>query len=388
MIPPALLVTLALLSATAPFATDMYLPVMPAIAAEFGVSASAVQLTLTGFFLGMASGQLFAGPLSDALGRRQLLLWGAAVALVASVLAAAAGGIGMLVVARGLQGLGGGMCVVLARAIVPDLAHGDAATRAFSLLMAMGTVAPIIAPIAGGLLAGPVGWRGIYLALAALHALQLVLAWALVPATGGGVRDGGLVRTLLAGYAAVLRQPVMWGFVLAMSFAFATLFSFIAASSFVIQEVYGFGPLAYSLLFAVNAAGLLAGNLLNARVGRALPMLRAGTIVMVLAAACVLAAVLADAAPALVLFCVFFATAPCSLVMGNTMALATGRMRQRAGAVSAVLGCAQSLMAGAVSPLVGLGADRELSMAVGLTACSVVAAAGAWWATAARRSAA
>ena len=136
MIPFPLVASLALLSATAPFATDMYLPVMPAIVADLDTTRSMVQLTISGFFIGMGAGQLLVGPLSDALGRKPLLLTGASVALAASVVSAMAPSATVLVVARVFQGLGGGACVVLARAIVPDLVHGAAAAKAYSLLMA------------------------------------------------------------------------------------------------------------------------------------------------------------------------------------------------------------------------------------------------------------
>ncbi|MEX3514738.1 MULTISPECIES: MFS transporter [unclassified Corynebacterium] len=174
--PYSLLLSLALLSATAAFATDVYLPVMPAIAAEFGVADAWVQLTLTAFFVGLAAGQLFIGPLSDALGRKTLLLLGAVGAVAASVLAALAPNIGVLIAARFLHGLGGGACVVLSRAVVPDLLVGKAAARAFSLLMAIQAIAPALAPIIGGLLAEPIGWRGIYWVLVGLHVVQLLLA--------------------------------------------------------------------------------------------------------------------------------------------------------------------------------------------------------------------
>ena len=136
MIPLPLLATLALLSATAPFATDMYLPVMPAIMEDLDTTRSMVQLTISGFFIGMGVGQLLIGPLSDVVGRKRLLILGAAVALAASALAALAPSALVLVAARVLQGLGGGACVVLARAVVPDLLQGAAAAKAYSLLMA------------------------------------------------------------------------------------------------------------------------------------------------------------------------------------------------------------------------------------------------------------
>src|SRR5699024_4961257 len=181
----SLLLALALLSATAPFATDMYLPTLPAVGEEFGAPDSVVQLTLSGFFIGMALGQLMVGPISDVIGRRKLLITGAIVALVASAIAALSPSIAVFIAARFLQGLGGGACVVLARAQMTGLVSGREAAKTYSLLMAILAIAPAVAPIAGGLLAEPIGWRGIYWVLAGLHAVQLLVVLRIIPETGG-----------------------------------------------------------------------------------------------------------------------------------------------------------------------------------------------------------
>ena len=385
MIPVPLMLTLALLSATAPFATDMYLPVLPHIAGEFGVEQAVVQFTLTGFFVGMAFGQLLIGPVSDVVGRRRLLLWSAGLALVASVLAALASGIGVLILARILQGLGGGACNVLARSVVPDLLSGSAAAKTFSVLMAIGGIAPAIAPVIGGLLAEPVGWRGIFWTLTGLHAAQLLLAFLLVPETGGKAeRTGGLVRTVAGNYLSVVRMPLVWGFLLAMAFGFGALFSYISASSFVLQTVYGFSPAHYSLLFAINALGMLVATTINSRLVTrfgAVTMLRAGLLLCVGGGLILTVAALADAPWYLIVACVLLATSPVGFIMGNATALATGIRRELAGSISAVMGFVQSLLGGIVSPLMGLGSHPTHTMAFGILTCGISAAAAGFWAT-------
>ena len=149
-----LLITLALLSAVAPFATDLYLPAFPAMVADLHTSPTAVQLTLTAFLLGLASGQLVFGPLSDRFGRVKPLVIGAAVCVLASLAAVLAPSIEVLVAARFAQGLTGAAGMVIGRAIISDLATGRAAARAFSLMMIVAGVAPIVAPLAGGFLTG------------------------------------------------------------------------------------------------------------------------------------------------------------------------------------------------------------------------------------------
>lgn len=385
MIPVPLMLTLALLSATAPFATDMYLPVLPHIAGEFGVEQAVAQFTLTGFFVGMAFGQLLIGPVSDVVGRRRLLLWSAGLALVASVLAALAPGIGVLILARILQGLGGGACNVLARSVVPDLLSGSAAAKTFSVLMAIGGIAPAIAPVIGGLLAEPVGWRGIFWTLTGLHAVQLLLAFLLVPETGGKAeRTGGLVRTVAGNYLTVVRMPLVWGFLLAMAFGFGALFSYISASSFVLQTVYGFSPAHYSLLFAINALGMLVATTINSRLVTrfgAVTMLRAGLLLCVGGGLILTVAAVADAPWYLIVACVLLATSPVGFIMGNATALATGIRRELAGSISAVMGFVQSLLGGIVSPLMGLGSHPTYTMAFGILTCGIIAAAAGFWAT-------
>src|SRR5690625_2358208 len=218
----------------------------------------------------MALWQLMVGPIPDVIGRRRLLAAGAIVALLASAIAALSPSIALFVAARFLQGLGGA-CVVLARAMVPDLLSGREAAKTYSLLMAILAIAPAVAPIVGGLLAEPIGWRGIYWVLTGLHAVQLLVVLKIVPETGGqspGGQDATGQRFLarvLSNYAAVLKSPRFWGFLTAMAFAFASMFCYIAASSFVFQQEFGLSPRGYAAVFALNAVGMCVGSFVNSR---------------------------------------------------------------------------------------------------------------------------
>lgn len=384
MIPFPLVASLALLSATAPFATDMYLPVMPAIVADLDTTRSMVQLTISGFFIGMGAGQLLVGPLSDALGRKPLLLTGASVALAASVVSAMAPSATVLVAARVFQGLGGGACVVLARAIVPDLVHGAAAAKAYSLLMALQGIAPAVAPVLGGVLAEPLGWRGIFWGLAGLHALQLILAWFIVPETVSARCSPessrvSLARTVAGNYWAVITNARVWGYLITMAFGFCSMFCYICASAFVFQNQWGFSPLGYSLIFGMNSVGLFAATVVNSRALDSLSpavMLRIGVSGIVVSALLLLLTVVMDAPVWLSLAVLFTCIAPTGFIMGNATALATGLMRSRAGSVSAIMGFGQSLLASVVSPLMGLGSNPALTMALGMVVCGLVALFG------------
>ncbi|HBC8575935.1 TPA: multidrug effflux MFS transporter [Corynebacterium striatum] len=381
MIPLPLLATLALLSATAPFATDMYLPVMPAIVSDLETTRAAVQLTLTGFFIGMGVGQLVIGPLSDAVGRKRLLILGAGVALAASAVAALAPSIAVLIAARVFQGLGGGACVVLSRAVVPDLLTGAAAAKAYSLLMALQGIAPALAPVMGGFLAEPIGWRGIFWVLTGLHALQFVLAILVVPETAGGRPHDHLLRTVIGNYLTVMRNGRFWGFLVTVAFGFCALFSYISASSFVLQQQWGFSATSYSLIFAMNSMGMFALTIVNAKaLNKRAPktMLSIGVGAALFCNFLLFLAIFLGAPVGLMVLILFCCIAPTGFIMGNATALATGLMREKAGSVSAIIGFVQSILAGMVSPLMGLGNNPALTMGIGMVGCSAIAVCGAF----------
>lgn len=259
-----LLLALALLSASGPFSVDMYLPAFPTIVDDLHTTQPLVQLTLTGFLAGLALGQLIIGPLSDALGRRRLMLLGTVVACGAAVFAALAPTIGLLILARLIQGLGSGAAIVLSRAVVPDLAAGEQAARAFALLMTIQGVAPVLAPVVGGVLAEPLGWRGLFWILAGLAAVQVAVVVGVIresrppeersPATVRGIRDN---------YRFVLASRGYRGYLVSFAFGFAAMFSYISASPFLMQEQLGMSPQVYALVFAFNGVGLIGGSMLT-----------------------------------------------------------------------------------------------------------------------------
>lgn len=167
-ISPALLAVLALLAAVAPFATDLYLPAFPQMSLDLATNTTGVQMTLTTFLVGVAVGQLSFGPLSDKYGRKRPLILGSLICLTASAVAAMAPTIGVLIAARFVQGFTGAAGMVIGRAVISDLAKGQAAARAFNLMVIVSGVAPVVAPFLGGLLVESFGWRGV---------LWVVSAW-------------------------------------------------------------------------------------------------------------------------------------------------------------------------------------------------------------------
>jgi MFS transporter, DHA1 family, multidrug resistance protein len=354
---PVLLV-LASLAAFAPVATDLYLPGFPALGDELGAGASGVQLTLTAILVGMAVGQLVMGPLSDRYGRRRPLLASTAVCVLAAAVAALAPSLGVLVAARFVQGLAGAGGMVIGRAVIADLVSGRAAARAFTLMLTVGGVAPVLAPLVGGLLVEPVGWRGLLWTVTLLCALVLVGVLVALPETLPADRRARGATS----YGAVLRTRGYWPPVATLALSFAMMMAYISSSPFVYQNVVGLSAVAYGVAFGVNAVGLIAAGWVSSRlVERIEPrrLVRACTSVQ-LAATGAFVLLAATGAPTWLLpVPVFVAVSTNGGVMGNSAALAMSEVRAIAGTGSAVLGCTQFALGALVSPLVGLGGEES-----------------------------
>jgi MFS transporter, DHA1 family, multidrug resistance protein len=377
-----LLLALGLLSAVAPFATDLYLPAFPRMTTELATSATTVQLTLTAFLVGVTAGQLVFGPLSDRFGRVPPLVAGAALCVLASAAAVFAPTIGVLVVARLLQGLGGAAGMVIGRAVISDLATGRPAARAFSLMMIVGGVAPVVAPLLGGLLTEPIGWRGLLGIVLGLSVVMLVTVLAVVRETHLRSRRDALRAERAAGRGQgsalrALRSRAFLGNTAVFGFAFAVMMAYISASPFLYQDMIGFGTVGYGLAFGLNALALMGVSVLSAKLTatRSVRGVLSLGIVLVLASTVAFAVLVVTAAPAVWLAVpLFTAVGSLGLVLGNATALALGAAPSAAGSASAVLGALQFGLAALVSPLVSIGGeDTAAPLAVVMLAAAIVA---------------
>src|SRR3954447_522533 len=265
--PVGMIVLLGALSTFGPLSMDMYLPGLPALTQDLSAPAWAAQLTITTCMAGLAAGQLVAGPLSDALGRRRPLLAGLFAYAVASVLCSLAPSTWWLLGLRLVQGLAGAAGIVIARAVVRDSYGGASAARVYSLLMLVAGLAPILAPLVGGQLLHITDWRGVFLALAAVGLGLLVAAvrW-LAESLAPELRHGGGLVAPLHVFGTLLRDRGFVGYVLAMGLSFSAMAVYIGGSSFVLEDVYGMSPQLFSLTFAINAAGIIAASQLGGRV--------------------------------------------------------------------------------------------------------------------------
>ncbi|KDF01584.1 MFS transporter [Mycolicibacterium aromaticivorans JS19b1 = JCM 16368] len=378
-ISPWLLVVLALLNAVAPVATDLYLPAFPEMTAELQASATAVQLTLTAFLLGLTFGQLLFGPLSDRLGRRSPLIVGALLCVLASVVAATAPNIAILIAARFAQGFTGAAGMVIGRAVISDLADGKSAGRAFSLMMIVGGVAPVVAPFAGGLLVGPVGWRGILWVVCGLTVAMLVATVTVVRESHPAHRRDELKADAAQGISPwrALRSRAYIANTLAFAFGFSVMMAYISASPFVYQVMVGLTPTQYGVAFGANALGIVSVSSLSARLNQriATATLLGVGLGLTMAATLVLLGLVLTGAPAwLIPIPIFVAVASQGLILGNATALALAAVPRAAGTGSAGLGALQFGLGAAVSPLVSLGGEHTaLPLAVVMVTLAVLA---------------
>ncbi|MFF1492476.1 Bcr/CflA family multidrug efflux MFS transporter [Streptomyces sp. NPDC058304] len=381
-----LLVTFILggLSALPPLSMDMYLPALPEVTDALDSPAATIQVTLTACLAGMALGQLVIGPMSDKWGRRRPLLFGMVVYVLATAICALAPTAELLIGFRLLQGLAGSAAVVIARAVVRDLYDGVEMARFFSTLMLISGVAPVVAPLIGGQVLRFSDWRGVFVVLTAVGALLTLVVWRSLGETlPPEQRQTGGVGSALRTMRRLLADRVFAGYTLAGGFAFATLFSYISASPFVVQEIYGASPQAFSLLFGLNSVGLIAAGQVNGKllVGRVrLDKVLAGGIAVITAASVALllmaAGVFGEVGLVPIAAALFVLMSAMGVVLPNTNALALMRTPHAAGSASALLGTSSFLVGAIASPLVGIaGEGTAVPMAVVQLVCSLLAAA-------------
>lgn len=259
----ALTLLLALLTALGPVAVDMYLPSFPELGRQFSASPATVQLTLSLYLVSYAVGQVVYGPLSDRFGRIPVLRATLIVYCAASAACALAPSIETLIAARAVQALGSSGAIVLARAIVRDLYSGARAGRELSLMGAIMALAPVGAPMIGGVLQSAFGWRSHFVLQIAFGLIAVAFVWLKLPETLKARAAGPFsLAAVWAGYREIMRNRAVLAYVGMLSLSFAGVFAWISGASFVLQEIYGLSALAFGLAFAAASGGYLAGNLI------------------------------------------------------------------------------------------------------------------------------
>lgn len=375
-----ILLILGALSAFGPMAIDFYLPSFPTLAQFFATDVEHVQLSLASYFAGVAFGQLLYGPLADRYGRRVPLLIGVVLFTLASLACALAPSLEWLIAARFAQALGGSAGMVISRAVVRDLCDPLASAKVFSKLMLVMGLAPILAPLGGGLLLQLFGWQSIFYGLMLFSALCLIAVLLWLPETRSAEFAPQPLKGALGRYLMLLRDRLLIGYGLAGGVAMAGMFAYIAASPFVFIELYGVPAEHYGWLFGANAAGFIVTAQFNGWLLRHHgPSYWLQRTVWVYCASTLALLVVAMAQPQQLwplLIPLFISTASLSCVLPNATACAMAGQGALAGTASALMGSLQFCVAAGTSSLVGVlhdGTARPMAAVIAL--CGVVTVA-------------
>ncbi len=373
-----MILVLGALIALGPLTIDMYLPALPAIADDLNTSSSAVQLTLAGTLVGLALGQLIIGPLSDIVGRRLPLIVGTGVHILASVACIVAPNIAVLGGLRVVQGLGAAAAAVVAMAIVRDLFSGRAAATVLSRLMLVMGVAPVLAPSLGGAVLLVGSWRLVFAALAIMGVALMTLAIVSLRETlPPERRRASGVLPVLRTYRSLLRDAQFVVLVLVAALAMASLFAYIAGSSFVLQEEFGLDEQQFAIVFAAGAISLIGASQLNVLLlGRFAPVqivLTALSFAVFAGAVMTVLAITGVGGMAGFVVPLWFVLGAVGFVMPNAPALALSRHGEAAGGAAALLGAAQFGLGAIVAPVVGALGNDAVAVSTTMVATSAAA---------------
>lgn len=388
---PVLIVLFASLGAFAPASVALALPAMPLIVHDLGGGPGFGETSLAAFFAMLALGMLVYGPLSDAWGRKPVLLAGLAGYVLASLGCVAADGAGQFLAARAVQALGGGAAIVLARAIVQDMFPPHQKARLISMMVPVAALVPMLAPLAGQWLVGMHGWRSVFLVQAGFGILCLgAVAAILAESLPVDRRQPARPLLVLAAYGMVMRDRVAAGHILTGSAIYAGMMAYVGGSPAIYMGHHGLDPAAYGRLFALGVVVLAVAALVNGRLvpHRGIHALLTGGVRGALASALAVAVAaaldlggVAGLAAALLAY-----LACCGFVGANALTSTLDRFRTHAGTASALFGTIQFALGGLTNLAVGFLADGSaLPMGAVMAAAAMAAVAGDTWARTHRR---
>lgn len=348
---------LGLLSCVGPFAIDMMLPAMPAIAAGLNSDVASAQMTLSSFFLAFGVSQLFWGPWSDAVGRRKPLLIGVALFTLASIACAFAPTMTALIAARFFQGLGAAVVMVVPRAVIRDTFTGTDATRLMALVMLVISISPMLAPLCGSAVIALAGWQWIFIVLAFAGAASIALTLTMLPETLKPEQAVPVnVANLFSGAKTLLASRAFMGLTFVGGFGMASFFVFIASASFVYTGQYGLTPTQFSLAFAANAIGFFGASQFAAGLGERFGMrsvIAWAAAGFALFTVSLLALTLAGFTGLPLLIGMLIASNAClGLIIPSTMVMALDAHGEIAGLASSIGGTLQMLAGSAMIALV------------------------------------
>lgn len=366
-----LIVFLGMLSAFGPFVTDMYLPTLPSMAEIFNTTPSMVQLGLATSMLGLAVGQIFFGPLSDKYGRRPILMSAMILFSISTIISIYSPTIEFFNVCRFVQGLGGAGGIVLSRSISTDCYSGRELAKTLAIIGAVNGIAPVTAPVVGGIIAESVGWQGIFWILFAIGILLFGMCVIFRESLPAESHHTGSVLNLMSTFPKILRLPYFRIYVLMFAFANGVLFSYISSASFIIQNYFGFSEMIFAVIFGINALGIGIGSALSLKFRTMKRAAIFGTTVITGGSILELAGYFLFDNFWIFEILMFLLLIGLGYIFTAATTLAMDEGRTYIGAASAIFGATGFLFGGIVSPLVGLGNIMTNTLFI-ITLCSLI----------------
>lgn len=371
---------LSFLSMLGPFNIDMYLPSFPEIAEDLGARASLVQLSLTACLIGLASGQMIIGPISDSRGRKKPLIIFLSLFSLASLLCALASNITLLIIGRFLQGFTASAGIVLSRAVVRDVFSGRELTKFFALLMVINATAPMIAPISGGavLLLPFASWHTIFVFLCLMGIfLVMMVAFKLKESLPKERRTPSSIKHSIKTMGSLLKDRTFIGYAIVVGFVQGGTFAYVAGTPFVYQDLYHVSPQVFSFLFGVNGLAIITGSFLAGRLSDIIherTMLRTGVFVSLGANTLLLVMTIIHGPLIMLVIPIFIHMGTIGLILTSSFSLAMENQSNRAGSASALLGMLPLLAGSMIAPIVGLDETTAVPMGAALFTCSLIGA--------------
>lgn len=349
-----LYITLGFLSAFGPFVTDMYLPALPMLAKQFDCSPSSSQMSLTMSMFGLALGQILIGPVSDKYGRRHLLLGSLILFTLSTILCIFSPNIMVFNILRLFQGIAGAGGIVLSRSVATDLCSGERLTQMIAMMSAVNGIAPVVAPIVGGLLMSFTSWRGIFVCLLIVGIILLLLSLNLRESLAKRNRLQSSVLSTFTKYKSLTTNKTYLIHFSIYMFSMVMLFAYVSSSTFILQDVYNLNSLVFSLFFALNALSIGAGCAIAGHLhGKS--SLKYGALTLIVGTVFSIFALCVFHSVVLVEISFFVIMLGFGLLQPISTAIALDSGRDNAGVASAALGASGFFMGGLVAPLVSMG---------------------------------
>lgn len=365
-----ILIFTGIVSAFGPFVTDFYLPALPALSEYFDTTASLVQLSLTFSMVGLAVGQLIIGPLSDKYGRKIPLMISLVIFCLSTLGCLYSRDIYGFIFFRLLQGFSGAGGVVISRSIALDLYQGKELAHFFSMLSAVQGLAPVCAPVLGGILLEVMNWKGIFWILMVIGLVLTVALHFFKESLNIEKRQNGSILSTFEHYLPVLGNKQFMGYVWIQAFAMGVMFTYIAASPFIFQNHFGTSPFLYSCCFGVNALGIMLGSLAVSNFKDAKVALKVGVTGFALMSLPMTVALIFSPSVWIVEVLLFFFLVFLGLILPSSTTLALDLERKNSGNASALLGFLMFLFGGVLSPLTGMGNMLCTTGMIFITCCA------------------